>query len=109
MVKEDEVCNDDFDDYDTLQYKYNCLFNNFEKLMHKCKDFQKTIISLTLELDHAKNEYEILIENRNNLQNVYDNAKSEIEALKLELKNKDKTLLDYLNEKVALKMSIDEK
>ena len=30
MVKEDKVCNnDDFDDYDTLQHKYVCLFIDF--------------------------------------------------------------------------------
>ena len=68
MAKDDKVCNDDFDDYDTLQNEYDCLFNDFEKLMCKCKDFKKTITSLTLELDNEKNEYEIAIENRKNLK-----------------------------------------
>ena len=33
---------------------------NFEKLMLKYKDFNKTIISLNLELENARNEYEIV-------------------------------------------------
>ena len=37
-----------------------CSFD-FEKLMLKCKDFKKTITSLNLELENAKNEYEIVI------------------------------------------------
>ena len=77
--------------------------------MCKCKDFKKTITSLTLELDGAKNEYEIVIENRKNLEEAYKNVKSEIEALRLELENKDKAWLVCVNENFALKMPIDEK
>ena len=65
MVKDDKVCNiDDFDDLDTLQHEYDCLFIDFEKLMSKCKKLKKTITSLILELDNAKNEYEIVIGNK---------------------------------------------
>ena len=39
-----------------------CSFD-FEKLMLKCKDFKKTITSLNLELENARNEYEIVIGN----------------------------------------------
>ena len=81
----------------------------FEKLRHRCKDFKKVITSLTLDLENTKNEYEIVIENRNDLQKVYDNTKSEIEALRLELESKNKALLDCMNENVALKLSINEK
>ena len=110
MEKEDKVCNDDdFDDYDILQHEFDCLFIDFEKLMSKCKDLKKIITSLNIDLDNAKNEYEIVIWNRNDLENAYNNAKSEIEALKLELKNKDKTLLVCVNENSVLKLSIDEK
>ena len=37
-----------------------CSFD-FEKLMLKCKDFKKTITSLNLELENARNKYEIVI------------------------------------------------
>ena len=37
---------------------------DFEKLMLKYKDFKKTIISLNLELENARNEYEIVIDNK---------------------------------------------
>ena len=70
---------------------------------------KKTITSLNLELDNAKNEYEIVICNRNDLENANKNARSKIEALRLELENKDKALLVYVNENSTLKMSIDEK
>ena len=36
----------------------------FEQLMLKCKDFNKIIISLNLELENAKNEYEIVLGNK---------------------------------------------
>ena len=42
-----------------------CSFD-FEKLMLKCKDFKKTITSLNLELENAKNEYEIVIDKKKN-------------------------------------------
>ena len=43
-----------------------CSFD-FEKLMLKYKDFKKTITSLNLELEDAKNEYEIVIDNKKKL------------------------------------------
>ena len=52
---------------------------------------------------------EIIIGNRNNLEYADKNAKSEIEALRLKLENKDNALLVCLNENYVLKMSIDEK
>ena len=39
---------------------------DFEKLMLKCKDFKKTITSINLELEDARNEYEIVIDNKKN-------------------------------------------
>ena len=77
--------------------------------MKKCKDFKKTIISLNLDLENVKNEYKIVIGNRNDLEKAYDNQKYEIEALRLELENKDKALLVCLNENSTLKKFIDEK
>ena len=77
--------------------------------MSKCKELKKTITSLNLELDNAKNEYEIVIGNKNGLEDAYKNAKSEIEALKLELENKDNALLVSMNENSVLKLSINEK
>ena len=77
--------------------------------MSKCKELKKTIISLNLELDNVKNEYEIVIGNKNGLEDAYKNAKSEIEALRLELENKGKALLVSMNENFVLKLSINEK
>ena len=101
------ICN--IDDLDTLQHEYDCLFIDFEKLMSKCKELKKTITSLTIKLDNAKNEYEIVIGNRNDLEDAYKNAKFEVEGLRLELENKDKALLVSMNENSALKLSINEK
>ena len=110
MAKKDKVCNDDdLDDYDTLQHEYDCLFIDFEKLMSKFKDFKKTITSLNIDLDNAKNKYEIVIDNRNDLEDAYNNAKSKIKGIRLELENKDKILLISMNENFALKLSINEK
>ena len=36
---------------------------DFEKLMLKYKNFKKNITSLNFELENAKNEYEIVIDN----------------------------------------------
>ena len=41
LAIDDEVCIDDFDDFDKLQNEYECMFNDFEKLRHKCKDYKK--------------------------------------------------------------------
>ena len=77
--------------------------------MSKYKELKKTITSLNLELDNAKNKYEIVIGNRNDLEDAYKNAKSKIEALRLELENKDKALLVSMNENYVLKLSINKK
>ena len=45
----DEVCLDDFDDFDNLQNEYECLFDDFKKLSYKCKDYKKIITTLTLD------------------------------------------------------------
>ena len=37
---------------------------DFEKLMLKYKDFKKTITFLNLELEYARNKYEIVIGNK---------------------------------------------
>ena len=58
MAKDDEVCNDELDDYDNLQNEYECLFNDFEKLRHRCKYFKKIIATLTLDLENAKHKYD---------------------------------------------------
>ena len=55
VEKDNKVCNND--DLDTLQHKYDCLFIDFEKLMSKYKILKKTITTLTIDLDNAKNEY----------------------------------------------------
>ena len=67
MENKEKVCNNDFDDLNTLQHEYDCLFTDFDKLMLKCKDFKKIITSLNLELKNARNEYEIVIGNKKKL------------------------------------------
>ena len=52
MEKDDNECN--INDLDTLQYEYDCLFIDFEKLLSKCKELKKTITFLNLELDNVK-------------------------------------------------------
>ena len=51
MEKDDEVWIDELDDYDNLQNKYKCLFNDFENLSHKCKGFKNIIATLSLGLN----------------------------------------------------------
>ena len=106
MAIEDEVCIDDFDDFDKLQNEYECLFNDFEKLRHGCKDYKKIITTLTLDIEKAKHEYDIVVDNKNELEKYFDNLKSENEALRLELEKKCKALNESLNENTALKVSI---
>ena len=40
-IDDNEVCTDDFD---KLQNEYECLFNDFEKLRHRCKDYKKSLL-----------------------------------------------------------------
>ena len=70
MAKDDEVCLDELDDYDNLQNEYECLFNDFKKRRHRCKDFKKIIATLTLDLENVKHDYDVVIENKNELQNA---------------------------------------
>ena len=90
MAKDNKVSLDDIDDFDTLQNEYECLFRDFEKLRHMCKDYKKIIITLTLDVESAKHEYDIVVDNKNELEKYFDNLKSENEALRLELENKCK-------------------
>ena len=64
MEKDDEVCLDELDDIDTLQNEYECLFNDFQKLRHGCKDYKKIIATSTLDLENAKHEYDVVIDNK---------------------------------------------
>ena len=70
--------------------EYECLFRDFEKLRHRCKDYKKIITKLTLDVENAKHEYDIVVDNKNELEKYFDNLKSENEALRLELENKCK-------------------
>ena len=62
-------------------------FNDFEKLRHKCKDFKKIIATLTLDLENAKHEYDVVIDNKNKLEKSFDDLKFENKVLRLELEN----------------------
>ena len=108
MAKEGEVCLDDIDDFDVLQNEYECLFRDFEKLRHQCKDYKKIITTLTLDVENAKHEYDVVVDNKNELEKCFDNLKSENEALRLELESKCKALNESLNENVALNVSMNE-
>ena len=103
MAIDDEVCIDDFDDFDKLQNEYECLFNNFEKLRHICKDYKKIITALTLDVEKAKYDYDVVIDNKNELEKCFDDLKTENETLRLEMEEKSKALENCLNENVTLK------
>ena len=101
LDKDDEVCLDELDDFDTLQNEYECLFNDFENFRHRCKDYQKIIATLNLNVENGKHEYDIVIENKNELEKCFDDLKSENKALRLELENKCKALNEFMNENAA--------
>ena len=105
MEMKDEVCIDDFDDFDKLQNEYECLFNDFEKLRHRCKDYKKITTTLTLDIEKTKLDYDVVMDNKNELEKCFDNLKSENEAFRLELEEKSKALGNCLNENAALKIS----
>ena len=102
MAIDDEVCIDDFDNFDKLQNEYECMFNDFEKLRPRCKDYKKIITTLTLDVENAKHDYDVVIDNKNELEKFFDNLKSENETLRLELEEKNKALENCLNENDAL-------
>ena len=108
-IDDDEVCIDDLDDFDRLQNEYECIFNDFEKLRHRCKDQKKIIATLTLNVENAKHDYDVVIDSKNELEKCFANLKYENEALRLELDEKHKVLEKNLNENAALKLTINEK
>ena len=65
MKIDNEVCLDELDDYDKLKNEYECLFNDFEKLRHRCRDYKKIITTLTLKVENAKHEYNVVVDNKN--------------------------------------------
>ena len=87
MAKDDEVCLDELDDFDILQNGYEYLLNDFEKLKHRCKDYKKIIATLTFDLENAKHEYDVVIDNKNKLEKSFDDLKFENKVLRLELEN----------------------
>ena len=101
MAIDDEICLDDFDDFDKLQNEYECLFDDFEKLRHR--DYKKIITTLTLDMENAKHKYDVVIDSKKELEKYLDALNSENEALKLELKEKCKALDICLDENVTLK------
>ena len=103
MAINDEVCLDDFDDFDNLQNEYECLFDDFKKLSYKCKDYKKIITTLTLDVENAKHEYDVVIDSKNELEKYLDVMKSKNETFKLELEEKCKAIDNCLNENVVIK------
>ena len=109
MAIDDEVCLDEQDDFDKLQNEYEFLFNDFEKLKHRCKDYKKIITKLTLDVENAKHEYDVVVDNKNELEKCFDDLKFENEAFRLKLEEKCKALNESLNENSALNVSMNEK
>ena len=109
MAIDDEVCLDELDDFDKLQNEHECLFNDFEKHRHRCKDYKKIITTLTLDVVNAKHEYYVVVDNKNELEKCFDDLKSKNKALRLELEEKYKALNESLNENVVLNVSMNEK
>ena len=105
MAIYEEVCLDDFNDFDKLQNEYECLFDDFEILRHTCKDYKKIITNLTLDIEKTKLDYDVVMDNKNKLEKCFDNLKSENEVLRLELEEKSKVLGNCLKENAALKIS----
>ena len=85
------------------------MFNDFEKFRHRCKDYKKIIATLTLDVENAKHDYDVVIDSKNELETCFTDLKSENEALRLELEEKHKALEKNLNENATLKLTIDEK
>ena len=81
------------------------MFNDFEKLRHRCKDYKKIITTLTLDIEKTKLDYDVVMNNKNELEKCFDNLKSENKALRLKLEEKNKALRNCLNENTALKIS----
>ena len=73
------------------------------------KILRKSLLHFTLDHENAKHDYEVAIENRNELQKRFDTAKSENEAITLELEIRDKALSECMNENATLKLSIEKK
>ena len=111
MAIDSEVCDDELDDldnFDDLQNEYEGLLKDYEKLLHKCTKYRKTIFALTHDLEKAKHVYDEVSKNNIECQSELNNARTEIETLKLELENKDKALNECMNENIALKLSNNE-
>ena len=70
---------------------------------------QKIITTLTLDVENAKHEYDVVVDNKNELEKCFDDLKFENKALRLELEEKCKALNESLNENTTLKMSMKEK
>ena len=77
MAIDDEVC---LVDFDKLQNEYEFLFDDFEKLRHRCKDYKKIITTLTLDVENTKHEYDVVIDNKNELKKYLEVMKSENEV-----------------------------
>ena len=78
-------------------------------MLHKCTNYRKIISALTLELENTKHDYDEVSEKNIEYQSELNDARTEIETLKLELENKEKALNKCMNENATLKLSIDEK
>ena len=51
MAIDDEVY---LNDFDKLQNEYECMFDDFEKFRHRCKDYKKIITTLTFDVEKCQ-------------------------------------------------------
>ena len=81
----------------------NVCLMTLKKLRHRCKSYKKIITALTLDAEMAKHDYDVVINNKDELEKYFDDLKTKNEALRLELEEKNKALENCLNENVTLK------
>ena len=65
---------------------------DFKKLLHKCTKYRKIIDKLTINLENTKNDCIEVSDLNLEYKSKLNDARIEIETLRLELENKDKAL-----------------
>ncbi|OMO55022.1 hypothetical protein CCACVL1_27438 [Corchorus capsularis] len=113
MAKEDEIevisnCPIVHYDNDDMQYDYDNLCDEFDKLILKYKVLKKKANALHDDLEKIKVEFQIVFDDRNMLQVELEHARNDYDALKLDLESKSKALQETLVENSTLKLTIDE-
>ena len=45
-------------------------------LRHRCKDYKKIIATLTLDVENAKHDYDVVVDSKNEFEECFVNLKS---------------------------------